>query len=654
VVLAGSHSSYRSDIDGLRAVAVLSVVAFHAFPGALPGGFVGVDIFFVISGYLIGGILIRGFDAGTFSAVDFYSRRIKRIFPALILVIGFCMLVGWRVLLSSEYRSLALEAAGGAASVANIVLWLQTGYFDTAAIFKPLLHLWSLGVEEQFYIALPLTLYIAYRLRWNVAIVCVVLGLLSFAANLSQVETDADAAFFLPHTRAWELLAGTVLAYVEHRRQRARPRRASVSNLFSAAGLALIAVSVVYLDRVQPYPGWRAVLPTCGAFLVIAAGGKSTLNRWLLSNRAMVSVGLISYPLYLWHWPLFSFGHIVALPATPSTANQAALVALSFVLATMTYWLIEKQVRYRKPIAVPAALVGLMLVVGTFSLVAFRENGFPSHVARFDRIERSITAWDYPRREDVKEHFRGIPVRRIASDSSKKVLYAGDSNMEQYWPRVEEDVRRSPHATKSAVFTTQPGCPPIPHVEELAHPNCTEFAHNVVAFAQDDNTIDTVVVASNWAGYLKFGKTYFFRDEAGAQTPITSPTGQSLAIRSLKRMLSDLVNSGKRVFLILNSPISLELDPRYLVNRSLAGFSARTGGLAKHELVSEGGDIKEQLLRAARDAGAKTIDPTDTVCSANFCAAWYEQSPMYKDSDHLSSAYVREHATFIDQTIELD
>src|SRR5262249_34665742 len=147
------------------------------------------------------------------------------------------------------------------------------------AIFKPLLHLWSLGVEEQFYIALPLTLYIAYRLRWNIAMVSVVLGGLSFAVNLSLVETDPSAAFFLPHTRAWELLAGTLLAYIDHRRQRTAPRRASVSNLFSAAGLALIAVSVVYLDSVQPYPGWRAVLPTGGAFLVIAAGETSWLNR---------------------------------------------------------------------------------------------------------------------------------------------------------------------------------------------------------------------------------------------------------------------------------------------------------------------------------------------------------------------------------------
>ena len=360
-----THPRYRADIDGLRAIAVLSVVGFHAFPKVVHGGFIGVDIFFVVSGFLISTILFGSLERNSFSFIEFYSRRIRRIFPALLVVLIAAFTAGWFVLLSDEYKQFGKHLAGGAGFVSNLVLWKESGYFDNAAETKPLLHLWSLGIEEQFYIAWPFLLWAAWKSKVNLLAITATIAVVSFAVNMNRAYSDSVAAFYSPQTRFWELLIGGGLAYATLYRQSWFAGSGTVlANLQSVLGATLIALSLVFITRDKAFPGWWALLPTLGAALLISAGARAWLNRAVLSNRLLVWIGLISFPIYLWHWPLLAFPRIVNGEA-PSDTVRIYAVVLSIVLASVTYLLVERPLRFNSySKATTVALLAVMTVVG--------------------------------------------------------------------------------------------------------------------------------------------------------------------------------------------------------------------------------------------------------------------------------------------------
>ena len=275
LILQGDHAEikfvkklqnpYRPDIDGLRAVAVSLVVLYHAFPNQLPGGYVGVDIFFVISGYLITQILARELQEGTFSIARFYERRVRQIFPALLVVLIAVILAGGALLLPLEYQQLGLDAFAAAAFVSNIASLMHSGYFDVASSSKPLLHLWSLGIEEQFYLAWPLILLFIHRLRQPAGLAVAILALLSFLANIWLIGTFPIATFYLPFTRAWELLAGALLALLPNERS-----SQATANVLSIVGILLIGAAAWLLTPKSHFPGWWALLPVVGTCLIVS------------------------------------------------------------------------------------------------------------------------------------------------------------------------------------------------------------------------------------------------------------------------------------------------------------------------------------------------------------------------------------------------
>jgi peptidoglycan/LPS O-acetylase OafA/YrhL len=381
------HPRYRSDIDGLRAVAVLSVVAFHAFPNWLRGGFIGVDIFFVISGFLISGIIADALARGRFTFAGFYARRIRRIFPALIVVLASCLAFGWFALFPDEYRQLGKHVAGGAGFVSNLLFWNEVGYFDTAAETKPLLHLWSLAIEEQFYIFWPVLLLLAWRWRMQLLLVTAVLAAASFALNVGGIAGHPTATFYSPASRAWELLAGALLACaLRQPGAMAALARQVRPGLLSGAGAALLALGLATIVRGPGFPGWPALLPVAGATLLIAAGPAAWVNRHLLSNRVLVWVGLISYPLYLWHWPLLSFAQIIE-SATPSPAIRGYAVGAAFVLAWLTYRLVERPLRHRPGRATVVTLCALMAALALAGGYAWRKEGLPKRAAVLENAQ---------------------------------------------------------------------------------------------------------------------------------------------------------------------------------------------------------------------------------------------------------------------------
>ncbi|MDZ4057014.1 MAG: acyltransferase family protein, partial [Polynucleobacter sp.] len=402
------HPKYRADIDGLRAIAVLSVVMFHALPKALPSGFIGVDIFFVISGFLITSIIFSGLEKQSFSFLDFYSRRVRRIFPALIVVMLASLVAGWFILLADEYRQLGKHIAGGGLFVSNFMLLGESGYFDSSATLKPMLHLWSLAIEEQFYIVWPVFLMLAWLKKWGLLYVTMLLAALSFCINIWLVGTAPASAFYLPFSRFWELMLGGLLAYMNYYRPDLNARH---KNQQSAAGALLLLAGLLLIDEERSFPGFWALVPTLGAALLISAGPAAWFNRKVLSHQLAVWFGLISYPLYLWHWPLLSF-----LSITDENSGRGAkllMAAFAVLLAWLTYRFVERPLRGRSSRMIPLVLLALMLLVGAAGYSCVLNNGYEGYGPRsaekteFSKyFENSLPEWRYFNRENIRKKFR--------------------------------------------------------------------------------------------------------------------------------------------------------------------------------------------------------------------------------------------------------
>jgi peptidoglycan/LPS O-acetylase OafA/YrhL len=503
-----SHAGrYRPDIDGLRAIAILAVLAFHAFPAALSGGFVGVDVFFVISGYLITGLLLNDLAHGRFSLIGFYQRRIRRIFPALILVLAACLGYGWFAFRAEVYALLGKHLAWGAGFGSNLLLWSEVGYFNPAAIRKPLLHLWSLGIEEQFYLVWPLLLWVAWRLPRGPRIAVGLVLAASLAACLYLTRNSTVAAFYAPYSRFWELAVGAMLAIRAHP---ATPSSASrtrpLAHAASLAGLALIAFAAAWIDQKQPYPGWRALLPVTGSALLLAAGPGGFVNRALLSRKWMVGIGLVSYPLYLWHWPILVFLNF-ARYGEPTNGERAAALVLAFALAIATWRLVERPIRAAPARRVAPALLAALLATGACGAAVAVFAGFPGHFRgpqapygdyRFDyhADSRSPQCWLPP--GSTADAYASECVDPDDGRHLPLVLLWGDSHAGRLYPGLRNIAK---DRFRIAQFNRS-GCVPIfwtfhPH-RKLA--TCVEGNIHVMRVVQAQRP-DVVVLFSRWSGW---------------------------------------------------------------------------------------------------------------------------------------------------------
>ena len=371
------------------------VLNFHAFPDAMPGGFIGVDVFFVISGFLITGIIMREQELGRFSLVEFYNRRIRRIFPALIVVLCATLILGWFWMLPPAFAQLGSDTFASAAFLANIALLLQSGYFDVESARKPLLHLWSLGIEEQFYLFWPLLLIVAARLRWRILAVAAVLGIASFLLDVALIGSNPVATFYLPVTRAFELLAGALLACAANKISHA----SFTSNWRAGIGVALIALAAAILDSHSAFPGWWAVLPVAGTGLLLSSPA-AWVNRVVLSGQPLVWIGLISYPLYLWHWPLLVFFGIIKFGPLTLLERQLILLA-SGLLAWATYRFVETPFRFGAPSRRKMFNLGAgMAIVAAAGIAIVWGRGFDV------RLPPEIRAMASVRTESFKWRFR--------------------------------------------------------------------------------------------------------------------------------------------------------------------------------------------------------------------------------------------------------
>lgn len=633
---------YRPDIDGLRAVAVLAVVVYHAFPTWFNGGFVGVDVFFVISGFLISSILFTGLKQGTFSFTEFYSRRVRRIFPALIVVLGVCFAFGWFALLADEYMELGKHIAGAAVFASNFVLWRETGYFDAAAETKPLLHLWSLGIEEQFYVIWPFLLWAAWQRRLHVLAVLAVLAGASFAVNVSLIASDPTRAFYSPQSRLWELLVGGFLAYEAVFRSRAGTVRdlPQGANWRAYAGAGLLCLSMA-VAREASFPGWLALLPTAGAYLIISAGPNAWLNREVLASKGLVWIGLISFPLYLWHWPILSFMRIVR-SAWPSPVQAAAGIALAFVLAVLTYRMIEKPIRFGKRggMAVSGLLV-CMIGIGLAGYNSFLRDGlaFRSAVKHLASNQNELKRT--PSMDAGCKAYVGVPEIRFPycrySDvqGATTVAVIGDSHAHVAFPGIAE---RLAARKVNTVLMANSSCPPLlggesargeaPAAEYQAEKEaCRKRIEQIYAILAAKPEITKVFFFSRGMVYLT-GAGFGAVEKVLSRSPLVEP---AVFEAGLRNTAAEMKRLGKKLYFVLENP-ELGLDPASCITRPLRG----AGKKCALDAAAVSQRQKPYLDIFARFSGAPVIGTIDAFCPNGRCEAVRDGKLLYADNNHLS------------------
>lgn len=619
---------YRPDIDGLRAIAVLSVVVFHAFPNLLPGGFIGVDIFFAISGYLITSIILQNIQNGSFSFSDFYVRRIRRIFPTLILVLITCHIVGWFLLMPSEYQQLGKHIAGGATFSSNFLLWLENGYFDSSAESKPLLHLWSLGIEEQFYILWPALLVLAYRMGINSFKLIAVVFITSLLINLWLTNTNPVAAFYLPMSRFWELLVGAALAYrvITSKKLESRFDSPQLSNLASILGALLITLGLVLINRNSLFPGWWALLPTIGAALIIGSGSRSWINQRILSQPLLVRIGLISYSLYLWHWPVFTFYRLYSFQEI-SNATYLALIAVSLCLAWFTTTVVEPQFRHDQKKWKLFVLIFGLVGIGFIGQNCYNREGMPFRAIAQNKFNFHIDN-AYGKTgclNQLDAHGQIICNEHFTKDDAQNMTFLwGDSHAAHLNAGLLASLQEN---TFTLLDHSLPACPPIldflPRQErsDATQGNLECETNNLQAYeAIKLYKPNTVLLAADWLQY-----------DGVNQFNLLTPEKLSATIRNLKEA------GVQSVVLVGNFPVFYIEQPRL----AAALFKANMNNRTLQRLNMQSLEINKILSNIASQENIPFVSPSEILCNSEGCLLSTSTKvllPIGLDTSHLSKA----------------
>jgi len=612
-----STSYYRADIDGLRAVAVLLVFAYHLGTARVRGGFVGVDVFFVISGYLIGSIILSEIDSGKFSLLSFYERRVRRILPALFVALAVCAVLAYKFFLPAELDEFAKSFLAATFSFSNVFFYHQAGYFEGPAAMKPLLHTWSLAVEEQFYIFLPLLL-LAVR-RYSLAVrrnMVMAVTICSFIISAWGAFKNPDATFYLAHTRAWELLLGTLLAldFIPHFSGR------SWRNFLSAAGLTMILASAVLYEKTTPFPGLAAAVPCFGAALIIAAGrdGSSFVGT-ALSLRPVVFIGMISYSLYLWHWPLIVFQGASGIlgQGLPPKATKLVVLGISFAVATLSWRFVEQPFREsRKRLPRPrlfqiASVSAAALAV--FGLSAIVTRGFPSRystqavrIASFLENADATTEAQYRVGScfltSRNPHAKFVTKDCMKSDPTKRnELLIGDSHAAQLWFGLSSVFR-----DVNFMQATASGCKPTLEQPLGADDRCSHLMHYVFDDYLKAHSVDSVLIAARWDGadLPRLERTVSLLKQQGVNVVLFGPVVQYDS--ALPRLLAMSIQKN---------------DPHLPAEHRVAYYEK----------------LDKEMAQLARHLGVRYVSYFKLICQEGTCLEYAAKGiPLQSDYGHLT------------------
>lgn len=632
---------YRREIDGLRALAVLPVILFHAGVETFCGGFVGVDVFFVISGYLITTIILAELEQDRFSIVSFYERRARRILPALFFVMLVCIPFAWSWLLPSDMKDFSHSIVAVSIFASNILFWRESGYFDAAAEIKPLLHTWSLAVEEQYYVLFPLFLMLFWRLgkRW----ILITLGFV-FVASLAVSQWAAhakpSAAFYLLPTRGWELLIGSFAAFYLSKANRKEFGK-GFSEFGGWLGVALILYSVFTYRKATPFPGLYALVPTLGAVLIILFATQQTTVGKFVGNKAFVGVGLISYSAYLWHQPLFAFARHRSL-TEPSYIIFLALSVLALALAYFSWRYVESP--FRNQAKFPGKLIFLIGFAGSvffisFGLVGHFFDGYKS------RIPSDVRKLEKPKRGEVEacggDH-SNEPCYLGDKEISPGIAIVGDSHTNVIRKYFSE---RLALVRASALSYGKGWCAPLLDVgtnTPLKNPICRNFIDNAFDRIISDSSIHTVILHAEWSNYTtgrrwgeKVAAYYTDRDSS-----VASMTENSAVVRrGLTRTIDRLLNSQKRVIFVKSVPEYETLIPKFLAKRRWLNGEISLGSFSVNDqsYISRNQEFDNIVSEIFPIPGVEIIDTFSVFCpNKNACLSLVDDEVLYVDDNHLS------------------
>jgi len=620
--------TYRQDIDGLRAVAVILVILYHAFPKWFGGGYLGVDVFFVISGYLISQILSFEIGNHQWRWTIFYSRRIKRILPSLLLVLVVLMLLGYFLLLDPEYQSLNLHVLASSFFLNNILLWSQTTqYFDPGSHFKPLLHLWSLGVEEQFYLFWPLFIYFLYQKKISKCYGIGALMLVSLLVCLLGKNT-----FYLPLGRIWELGLGGLLCYY----QPIVLRRYSYLGVL--AFLVLLGLSTLVYTQNRMLMIIVATLST--AILIVYPG---VVNRCVLSQPVLVFLGMISYPLYLWHWSLLSFAHIISAGAISTYLTILILIA-SIILSSLTYIFIEKPIRMNSSNQLSWLLLLMLFIIGAMGGYVFYHQGFPGRSIdrEMQTLIADMTQFDSYQKRAVTCKLGGGDVCMQNKPGSPEFLLWGDSHAEHLFPGLMD--MDNAH---DWMLLTSHTCPPLLGVKAYwsgQKDTCVMANQNTLEVLKNTASIKTVVVAfvglfylSNEIAPVELAGPYspgFFHLELLGYPTLDKST---VVTRGLENTIAALLSMGKKVVIVEDNPL-LPFMPSACVQRPLQPPSLYCQ-LPLDKVMQIQNDYHQLLEGVIRQYPQVSLYRSmDALCNDSFCPVLLKHHLLYRDSQHLSLA----------------
>lgn len=642
---------YRKDIDGLRALAILPVVLFHAELKPFGGGFIGVDVFFVISGYLITSLIRAEIQQGSFSIVRFYERRVRRILPALFVILLFASIVAWWLLLPGQYDNFSQSVLATALFVSNVLFWKESGYFDAPAVQKPLLHTWSLAVEEQFYIIFPLFLLVVHRWfkgRWIVWLAPVTI--LSFAASIWGVAYKPSSTFYLAPTRAWELLLGSLLAIEVFPRIRSR----LWLDLMGLIGLAMITWAVFTFTPATPFPGANALYPTVGTALLIYSGvdGETTITK-LLGARPLVFLGLVSYSLYLWHWPLLVYGQIWNVYEL-TVAEKCVIVVFSFLLAVLSWRFVElpfrKQAGKIQTVPLFAGAMASIFCFSIFGLLGHISRGWPSRLPT--RVQEIAAYSDFknPRQQDcLAEPGKWISAQdACVYGANITPTYAvwGDSHADALISMIGKVADKY---KQSAKFLAYDSCPPAiglgrgrPYVDCLAHND------DVMRYVLTHPEINTVIMISRWSVYIA-GYNHDFGPAERKQIDdafITDASGgalnrhdrETLFTSQITKTVKQLTNAGRTVVLVYPVPETGYHTPTTLAHLVLFGRDPSSFTRPVDYYFDRQNFVFNTLDQLEPSDRIVRIFPHKRLCDNVKCIVYLDGKSLYRDNDHLSLA----------------
>lgn len=646
---------YRREIDGLRALAVLPVILFHAGFTTFSGGFVGVDVFFVISGYLITSIILAELEQGEFSILNFYARRARRILPALFFVMFVSSVFAWLWLMPSHLKEFSKSLIAVSVFVSNIFFWYESGYFDTAAELKPLLHTWSLAVEEQYYVFFPIFLMLTWRFgkRW-IAASLAVLAIISLALAQWGSFSNPEATFYLLHTRGWELLIGALAAFYL-----SKVNKVDVSNVVregcAALGLVLILYSVFIYNKHTPFPGLYALVPTLGTLLIILFAVKDTVVGKLLGLKLFVGIGLLSYSAYLWHQPLFAFARYKNISELSDVA-YIALTILTFILAYFSWLFIEKPFRDKKKfsglsIFILSAICIILFIA--YAMFLYKNNGFLSRLEV--RLQNILSVKDEHSsyRKCQSTTSRTIELKDacvIGNKNNVRIALLGDSHATAISQELEAVVN-----AEGMGFTmlTYSGCSLIPGLVryEKKKNNCHLYSEKVFNYLSGSSKEEILIILARWPLYAS-GKS-FDNEEGGLETneyfmvDHDEPMGKSQDRET--RVLNQYVY-GINQYLKLNKKIILFYpvpEAGWNVPDTLAKLYLKNGFINASD-GSTNSDIQKKRMKKVVEAldslgehpNLRRIYPMNYFCDVDIpgrCIVHKNDRALYSDDDHLSN-----------------